>query len=76
MRGMRYLGHVLRKEELEDLALTGQIEGRRSRGRQRLLWMNSQAGWVQENGTTIKETELIQMTKNRELWQSMIAKVS
>ena len=75
---MRFFGHALRKEGLENLALTGQIEGRKAgEGRdQRILWMNSLAGWIQENDITIKETELIHMTKNRELWQSMIAKVS
>eukprot|EP00795_Rhopilema_esculentum_P010184 gene10184-biopygen12799 len=73
MRQMRVLGHVLRKEGLE---LTGKIEGKRSRGRQIILWMNSLAGWIHTNGITIKETDLIHMTKNRELWQSMIAKVS
>ena len=35
MRQMCFLGHVLRKGGLENLALTGQIEGKRSRGRQR-----------------------------------------
>ena len=35
MRQVRFLGHVLRKGGLENLALTGQIEGKRSRGRQR-----------------------------------------
>eukprot|EP00795_Rhopilema_esculentum_P010718 gene10718-biopygen13199 len=76
IRQMRFLGHVPRKEGLENLALTGKIEGKRSRGRQRILWMNSLAGWIQTNGITIKETNLIHMTRNRELWQSMIAKVS
>ena len=37
MRQMRFLGHVLRKEGLESLALTGNIEGKRSRGRKRIL---------------------------------------
>ena len=73
---MRFLGHVIRKEGLENLALTGQIEGKRTRGRQRILWMNGLVGWIQEIGITIKETELIHMTKNRELWQRMVPKVS
>ena len=34
-RQIRCLGHVLRKNELEAIALTGKIEGKRARGRQR-----------------------------------------
>ena len=34
-RQMEFLGHVMRREALENLAITGRIEGKRSRGRQR-----------------------------------------
>ena len=37
IRQMRFLGHIFRKERLENLAVTGQIEGKRSRGRKRML---------------------------------------
>ena len=60
-RQIRFLGHVLRKEQLEDLALTGKIEGRRSRGRQRLTYL----GWMQR-ATGIVPLELIRRCKNRE----------
>ena len=46
VRQMRFLGHVLLKEEFENLALTGKIEGKRSKGRQRILRMNCLAGWI------------------------------
>ena len=36
---MRFLGHLMRKDGLENLALTGKIEGKRSRGRKWSLWM-------------------------------------
>ena len=36
---MRFLGHLLRKDGLENLALTGKIEGKRSRGKKWSLWM-------------------------------------
>ncbi len=42
-RQVRFLGHVLRKKQLEHLVLTGKVEGRRSRGRQRmthLRWLS------------------------------------
>ena len=39
-RQMRFLGHVMRSEELENLSLTGRVPGRRARGRQREnIWM-------------------------------------
>ena len=36
---MRFLGHLMRRDGLENLALTGKIEGKRSKGRKRSLWM-------------------------------------
>ena len=35
-RQLRFLGHVMRKNELENVVLTGKIEGTRNRGRKRL----------------------------------------
>ena len=32
-RQIRFLRHILRKEKLEELVLTGRIEGKRARGR-------------------------------------------
>ena len=34
-RQMSFLGHVLRKEEIENLVVTGFVDGKRARGRQR-----------------------------------------
>jgi len=39
-RQIRFLGHVLRKNELEAIALTAKIEGKRARGRQRNMFLN------------------------------------
>ena len=36
------MGHVVRKDGFEVLALTGKIKGKRSRGRKRMLWLTSQ----------------------------------
>ena len=33
-RQLRFLGHVMRKGELENVCLTGRVEGRRARGRE------------------------------------------
>ena len=34
-RHLRFLGHIIRKEALEELSLSGKINGKRARGRQR-----------------------------------------
>jgi len=39
-RQIRFVGHVMRKNQLEAVALTGMIEGKRARGRQRKTFMD------------------------------------
>ena len=48
VRQLNFLGHIIRKDGLENLVMTGRIEGRRSRGRRRVIWMSSVKGWLQE----------------------------
>ena len=48
MRQMSFLGHVMRKQ------------GRRSRGRRRVLVMSSLKEWLEEAGVKEKEAELMQ----------------
>ena len=38
-RQMSFLGHVLRKEEMEHLVVTGFVDGKRARGRQRQTFL-------------------------------------
>ena len=78
IRTRQFLGHVIRKDGLENLALTGKIEGKRSRGRKRMLWMTTSSlnAWIAERGIRQQEVELIQKARNRELWHAMIAHVS
>ena len=40
-RQMQFLGHVMRSEEMEHQAMTGKIEGKRSRDRQRQKFITS-----------------------------------
>ena len=69
---MRFLGHVMRREELENLSLTGRIPGSRARGRQREKYMD---GIVRIVGGERRAGQLLQMTREREVWQSMVANV-
>ena len=75
-RQLSFLGHVIRKNGLENLALTGRIEGRRSRGRRRILWMSSLRSGISECGIDLGENELLHRIWDRELWHSMVANVS
>ena len=63
---------MLRLEGLENLCLTGRIEGVRARGRQREKFMD---GLKRVTGGRITAPELMQMARHREEWKSMIADV-
>ena len=46
-RQISFIGHVLKKDQLEEAALTGRIEGKRARGRQRYVaWVAGARDWV------------------------------
>ena len=77
IRQLKFLGHLLRKEGLENLSLTGKIEGKRGRGRKRILWMDSLKKWLEEKGIEDSGSQAIMhKARDRELWNSMIAKVN
>jgi len=59
-RQISCIGHVLRKDQLEEAALTGRIEGKRARGRQR----GTLLGWL-ECATGCRPLELIKMMRER-----------
>jgi ribosomal 50S subunit-associated protein YjgA (DUF615 family) len=60
-RQLEFLGHVMRKEGLENLSVTGKICGKRSRGRQRLTFMASLSKWSQ-----LSVQELLITAKDRQ----------
>ena len=73
---MNLIGHVVRKDDQEVLALTRKIKGKRSRGRKRMFWLTSLNECIRERGVKHQAVELIEVARNRELWQTMIADVS
>ena len=75
IRQLKFMGHNTRKEGLENLALTGKIVGRRSRGRRRILLMYSLQKLLEERGVKEQGVVLIQKARSRGLWNGMIAKV-
>ena len=75
-RQMRFVGHVMRREKIEDLSLTDRIPpGCRTRERQREKYMDGIIRTVGGDGS--KGVQILQMTtdREREMWQSMVANV-
>ena len=71
-RQMRFVGHVMRENDLERTVTTGRVEGRRARGRQRMKYMDSLMKDVRDVQTV---GELMRMTEDRERWRTMTAYV-
>ena len=71
-RQLDFLGHIYRDKGLEHLALTGKIEGKRSRGRQRITFVGSLNSWLSKTGS---KCDLLRQTENRCDWRDMIANV-
>ena len=59
-RQISFIGHLLRKGQLEEAALTGRIEGKRARGRQR----GTLLGWL-ERATGFRPLDLMKMMRER-----------
>ena len=62
----------MRQQGLENLSLTGKIEGKRSRGRPRQKYMD---GLVRVATGRMSANQLLQLTKKREEWSAIIADV-
>ena len=43
---MTFLGHVMRRKGIENLSLTGKVEGKRARGRQRMTYLSNIKEWA------------------------------
>ena len=63
------VGHIVRKERIENLIITGKMEGKRSRGRQRKKMLDDVGNWL---GMT-KMTEMLEFARRKEVWNDMIA---
>ena len=72
-RQLKFLGHICRHKGLEFLSLTGKIEGKRSRGRQRITFLESLNSWV--TGNNKDNITFLRMKENREKWRIMIVDV-
>ena len=71
-RQMAFLGHVIRADGLENLAVTGRIAGSRSRGRPRVKYLDRMKEYI---GGGVTTQQLLVMMRNREQWRSISGNV-
>ena len=67
-RQLTFLVHILRKGELENLVVTGFVDGKRDRGRQRETFLNYLSKIVGKS-----PLELINLAKKRDVWTKYCA---
>jgi len=62
----------MRRHGLENLAVSGKVDGRRGRGRQRLKYLDSLCTCLRDKVSSI---QLIRASDDRRLWHHMVANV-
>ena len=67
-RQLTFLGHILRKGELENLGVTGFVDGNRDRGRQRETFLTYLSKIVGQS-----PLDLINLAKKRDVWMKFCA---
>ena len=67
-RQITFLGHILRKGELENLVVTGFVDGKRDRGRQRETFLTYLSKVVDKS-----PLDLINLAKKRDVWTKFCA---
>ena len=72
-RQMEFLGHVCRRRGLEFLSLTGKVEGKRDRGKQRITFLDSLCNSA--TGGQSKSLNFFKLSDDRDVWRGMAANV-
>ena len=70
-RQMEFLGHVCRRRGLEFLSLTGKVEGKRDRGKQRITFLDSLCNSA--TGGQSKGLNFLKLSDDRDVWRGMVA---
>ena len=69
-RQMQFLGHLNRHKGIEHLALTGKIEGKRSRGQPRVMYLKNLNKWATDSEQT--NISFLRVSEDRDEWRNMI----
>ena len=75
MLKLQYFGHLVRRaNSLEKTWMLGKIEGRRRRGRQRMIWLNGIIDSMDaiEFEQTLSLKKLREIVKDREAWSAAV----
>ena len=70
-RQLEFFGHIMRKNGLENLVVTGRVEGSRARGRQRLKFLDGLVECAKK--LVIDCNDMIRTTGDRARWKSVVA---
>ena len=70
---LKFVGHIMRADGLERNCLLGKVEGTRSRGRQRIKYMDAVLAQLGEGWRVV---DLVRLADSRSEWRSMVADVT
>src|ERR1700730_7173055 len=65
-RQMSFFGHVMRNKEIESIIISGKIEGKRCKGRQRITYTKSLSEWM-----NVEEVHMIRFAADRDIQKTM-----
>ena len=70
-RQLQFFGHIMRQENLEQISITGRINGKRARGRQKYNYLDQLKTY-----TKLNTEELLHFVKDRRKWKNICINVA